>query len=669
MNEQLIELRDDQLALLMSAAESVGQADDLVRNHPGLEHAMQCGFSPLAPLGSGGMAEVWRGVDANTGREVAIKAPHKDDPTAAKVLKREAETLSQLHPPHVAALIRQGGEADTRFLVLEFIDGLSIADLAKSQKPPLGELVRLMCKVCEATAYVHHAGFTHGDIKPSNILVRPDGAVLLIDFGLAARADVENAVIVRRTMRGGTPRYLAPELKNRETITAHIPSDIYSLGAAFDHLLELADCKATPALRRVINKACAAASGDRHASAKELATEIKVCGVMGAAPERRLRRTKFQIMLIAAVATILFATFYFIDRSRRQTPLEFNRGAGFIALASEQLAQGRQSEALRVLKTAPQADRGWEWRHLWSQATAPPAVRTIEFSTVGVAAAAGREGRAFAVAAREGNIDCYHEDGNSSPVFKAREFPTHITSDDEGFVAVYQNGRVARFSIDGETSETGIFDIGSPSLCWPSGENDDIYAFDPDQDVVWRVNLSNAVAVKTAQADQVLAAYSAPGWVLLVNETDRRGELTIRLVDAQANEHMRDTLIKGEIPLAIDVDRNKLEAVIATTSGRILRYEIGGRQPPIVLPVGSIRHVVTAILVDSTEGRLFAAADDRLHVLDLKTGRRLFELPINIPGLTRDIRWDHQRGNLSLVTDYGVVMWKAPIKPNLMALR
>ena len=114
--------------------------------------------------------------------------------------------------------------------------------------------------------------------------------------------------------------------------------------------------------------------------------------------------------------------------------------------------------------------------------------------------------------------------------------------------------------------------------------------------------------------------------------------------------------------VALDVDSGESVAVVGTTSGRVLCYDIVKPGPPAAHQAVTDQGVV-AVLIDRGEGRIFAAAD-RLYVLNLATGRHQIDLPIDIPGLTRDIRWDHQIRTLSLVTDRGVVIWNAPIYPN-----
>ncbi len=92
-------------------------------DHPSLRHAANEGYRATRKLGEGGMAEVWYGVDRNTSRDVAIKVPHANVEAAVEMLKRESQVLSDLQPPHVAAVIRQSVDGPEPFIVIAFING------------------------------------------------------------------------------------------------------------------------------------------------------------------------------------------------------------------------------------------------------------------------------------------------------------------------------------------------------------------------------------------------------------------------------------------------------------------------------------------------------------------------------------------------------------------
>jgi serine/threonine protein kinase len=139
------------------------------------------------PLGAGGMGEVWRGRDTRLDRSVAVKIlPSgfaQDDERRAR-FEREARTISSLSHPHICTLFDVGREGDWHFLVMELVEGESLADRLLRGPLPLEQVVKLGAQVADALDAAHRQGVVHRDLKPGNVMLTKAGAKLL-DFGLA----------------------------------------------------------------------------------------------------------------------------------------------------------------------------------------------------------------------------------------------------------------------------------------------------------------------------------------------------------------------------------------------------------------------------------------------------------------------------------------------------
>jgi serine/threonine protein kinase len=139
-------------------------------------------------LGKGEMGEVWRASDTRLGRDVAIKTlppEFSEDVDRLSRFEREAKVLASLNHPHIAAIYGLEASAGTRFLVLELVDGETLADLLKRGPLSMPEALRLSLQIAEAIEAAHEKGIVHRDLKPANIKVTADGKVKVLDFGLA----------------------------------------------------------------------------------------------------------------------------------------------------------------------------------------------------------------------------------------------------------------------------------------------------------------------------------------------------------------------------------------------------------------------------------------------------------------------------------------------------
>ena len=184
-----------------------------------------------APVASGGAGQVWRAVDLVLGRTVAIKMLRPDaagDPEARARFHAEACNASRLSHPGVAQVYDFGedGSPDRPFLVMELVDGPSLAEvLARGPLGP-GHTVDLIAQVAAGLHAAHSAGIVHRDIKPANLLITADGQVKITDFGIASVT--RDVALTSSGILVGTPAYLAPERAAGKAATS--ASDLYSLG-------------------------------------------------------------------------------------------------------------------------------------------------------------------------------------------------------------------------------------------------------------------------------------------------------------------------------------------------------------------------------------------------------------------------------------------------------
>src|SRR5580704_19144518 len=143
-----------------------------------------------SPIGAGGMGEVYRARDARLGRDVAIKvlAQHlSSNPELKERFEREARAISSLNHPRICILHDVGHQDGIDFLVMEYLEGETLAQRLKKGPLPLKETLKIGIEICEALDKAHRAGIIHRDLKPGNVMLTRNGAKLM-DFGLAKAA-------------------------------------------------------------------------------------------------------------------------------------------------------------------------------------------------------------------------------------------------------------------------------------------------------------------------------------------------------------------------------------------------------------------------------------------------------------------------------------------------
>ena len=187
-------------------------------------------------LGEGPLSEVYKARDTRLGRIVALKilrAHAEIDPAADQRFHREAQHTSQLEHENIATVYEYGRDQGTSYIALEYLEGRTLDKILKEQTLGYEECLRIAAQLTSALAAVHQRGLIHRDLKPGNLMVRDNGTVKLLDFGIA-RASNESS-ITQHGMLVGTVLYMSPEQVRGEDLD--LRSDVFALGSVLYHMM------------------------------------------------------------------------------------------------------------------------------------------------------------------------------------------------------------------------------------------------------------------------------------------------------------------------------------------------------------------------------------------------------------------------------------------------
>ncbi|GAA4595813.1 serine/threonine-protein kinase [Planotetraspora phitsanulokensis] len=191
------------------------------------------------PLGQGGMGAVYGGHDRRLDRRVAVKflrLPGGPDDELERRFIREARILARLDHPGAPVLYDFGTYEQRLFQVMQFIEGVTVADLVSEHGPlPVPWAAAIAAQACAVLTAAHALSICHRDLKPTNLMLCPDGSVKVLDFGLAMLREGESAQFTRVGQILGTPAYMSPEQIERGV--ADPKSDLYALGCVLHEML------------------------------------------------------------------------------------------------------------------------------------------------------------------------------------------------------------------------------------------------------------------------------------------------------------------------------------------------------------------------------------------------------------------------------------------------
>ncbi len=189
-------------------------------------------------IGRGGMSTVYRGTDTSLDRVVAVKVALdplvEESPIYLARFTQEAKSAASIGHPGVVTVYDAGADGPTRFIVMEFVPGKSLADILKEERPlEPARAADIAAQVADALAAAHAAGIIHRDNKPGNIMVEPNGSVKVLDFGIARAVDGGSLTQTATVL--GTSAYMSPEQALGQPVDAR--TDIYSLGCVLYEML------------------------------------------------------------------------------------------------------------------------------------------------------------------------------------------------------------------------------------------------------------------------------------------------------------------------------------------------------------------------------------------------------------------------------------------------
>ncbi len=297
--------------------------------------------------GRGSMGVVYKAYDPQIGRFVALKVLRQDRVTSKAFVDRflrEARAIGKLSHPNIVNIYDIGEDKGTVYITMEFIEGVPLSQLMKEGMLSLEQVLEIGAQTAEALSYAHRRGIVHRDVKPSNVILQPDGRVKITDFGIA---HIEDPEIPQQTQAGeilGTPAYMSPEQVNGRAVDGR--SDLFSLGVVLYEALtgqkpfkgqniaslfrEIVEKTPSPpssinpevpdGVSKVVMRCLAKDPAERPSDGEELARELRdhIGQRAEEAPSARRRRPLAIVIGVLVVITLAVGYFLFHPKSQRE---------------------------------------------------------------------------------------------------------------------------------------------------------------------------------------------------------------------------------------------------------------------------------------------------------------------------------------------------------------
>ncbi len=315
-------------------------------------------YTLIEEVGQGGMAVVYRAQDETLKREVAIKVLHQHlagEPESRARLEREAQAVAKLRHDNILEIFDYSGlDSATAYIVTEFIDGQTLKQFLNTRTLGFPEIAALISgEVCRALAHAHAAGVIHRDVKPENVMIRKDGLIKLMDFGIAQILDFQRMTVTGQLL--GSPAYMAPEIIEGKQVD--LRTDVFSVGIMLYLLatgaLPFAGKNPHEVLRRITDGKFADPRTVKHGVDQVLARMI------GRALARRPDDRYPEVALLADDLGAYLAEaglhdaraelrLYFADPAAYEAALPQRLAAALTESAAVHLAAGRRVKALEL---------------------------------------------------------------------------------------------------------------------------------------------------------------------------------------------------------------------------------------------------------------------------------------------------------------------------------
>jgi serine/threonine protein kinase len=340
-------------------------------------------------LGRGGMGAVYKARQPKLNRLVALKillrVDHAEKGSAfGSRFQREAQALARLHHPNIVAVHDFGEAGPWPYLLMEYVDGLSLRQLYQSRTFAPEEALAVVPKICAALQYAHQQGVVHRDIKPENILIDTKGEVKIADFGIAKLlGDQPEAGLTEDKQRIGTPHYMAPEQVEHPQDVDH-RADIFSLGVVFYEMLtqELPLGRFAPPshkvvvdvrLDEVVLRALQKEPELRYQQARQVQTDLET---IAASPPKMPRKGKSQRRLFAglAITAVAVAICLVVLRPAKKRPSSETIDNMPPVVVRTDPPSGADNVApggreIRVRFSKDMTEQSWSWSTAWSNST------------------------------------------------------------------------------------------------------------------------------------------------------------------------------------------------------------------------------------------------------------------------------------------------------------